>query len=268
MIQNIGNLDSQSAYMLRTLSAEKGNVFTTKDAFRLLKLSHQGVYDRLSDLVQRRWIVRLKNGTYFICPLETGDTGNITEHEFVIASKLITPYAIGFWSALNHQGLTEQIPDRIYILGTHRTSKPVRTLGTATYQIVLVPKCRFFGQQEIWLGSQKVVITDLEKTIVDSVSHPEYCGGMIEVVKSFKAAKNRLDFAKLTQYAKRMQKGVIFKRMGILLDHLEPNNEHLKLWEKNVSEGISLFDPQGNSKGPMSSRWNIQLNFNLREFSE
>ncbi|OGX06784.1 MAG: hypothetical protein A3G87_04370 [Omnitrophica bacterium RIFCSPLOWO2_12_FULL_50_11] len=242
---------------------EQRNVFTTRDAFRYLKLSRQGVYDRLSDLVKGGWIVRLRQGTYFISPFETGKEGGVTEHDFVIASYLVSPHAIGLWSALNQHGLTEQIPDRVYVLSTRRISKPTKKIGASTYQIIVIPKKRFFGTQEIWFGSKKAVITDLEKTLLDAFLFPQYCGGMIEVVKSFKNAISKINFSKLTHYANRIGKGVLFKRLGILMDQLKPDFKEKKIWLKQISKGISLFDPQGEPSGPIVSEWNIRVNFNL-----
>ncbi len=264
MANNINSLDERSAHLLRSVSTESGSVFTARDAFRYLKLSRQGTYDRLSDLVRGGWLVRLKRGVYFISPFEMGKEGGVTEHEFVIASYFISPYMIGLWSTLNQHGLSEQIPDRVYVLSTRRVSRPVRKIGASIYQIVVIPKKRFFGAQEIWFGSKKAVITDLEKTLLDALLLPEYCGGMIEVVKSFKAALAKIDFEKLTRYAQKMRKGVIFKRLGILMDHLKPGFSQKKIWQRHLSKGISLFDPQGVPEGPIVSEWNIRVNLNLK----
>lgn len=263
MTKSIYNLDPRSSNFLRTISAEVGNVFTTKEAFRYLRLSDQGIYDRLSDLQKGGWITRIKPGVYFICSFETGKEGGITEHEFVIASYLVSPYAIGFWSALNHHGLTEQIPDRVYILSTRRVSKPVRKISSSLYQIIVMPKSRFFGTQEIWFGSKKATITNLERTILDAFLHPEYCGGMVETVKSFKNALPKIDFSRLTRYALRMGKGILFKRMGILMERWKPDFNKREKWLKSISKGVSLFDPHGEKEGPIISKWNIRMNFNI-----
>jgi len=263
MAKNIKSLDRQSAHLLRAISSEMGAIFTVKDAFRYLKLSRQSVHDRLSALAKGGWIVRLKRGVYFISPFEAGEEGGVTEHEFVIASHLVQPSAVGLWSALNHHGLTEQIPDAVYIVTTRKVSSAIKKIGASKYHIITVPKNRFFGTQEVWFGANKASITDLEKTIVDAFLHPQYCGGMTEAVKSFKNAMGDLDLAKLTSYAKKTKKGVVFKRMGILMDILKPDFEQRPIWLKAVSKGISLFDPQGQAKGSIISKWNIRLNFNV-----
>ncbi len=266
MTKNIYSLDPKSAGLLREISADMGSVFTAKDALRYLKLSRQGVYDRLSALTRGGWIVRLKQGTYFVCPFETGKEGGVTEHEFVIASHLVEPYAVGLWSALNRHGLTEQIPDRVYVLSTQRVSRSVKKIGSAIYQIVVVGKKRFFGTQEMWFGARKALITDLEKTLLDALLSPEYCGGMVEVVKSFRTALPKLDVEKLAQYARRIGKGVLFKRLGVLMDTFKPGFQQRAVWAKEISKGVSLFDPTGEHQGPIVSRWNIRMNVDLKGF--
>lgn len=263
MTKNIYSLDEQSSSFLRTVSAKIGNVFTAKDAFQYLKLSSQGIYDRLSALQKGGWIVRLKPGVYFICSFETGKKGGITEHEFVIASHLVSPYTIGLWSALNYHGLTEQLPDRVYILSTRRVSRPVKKIDSAEYQIVFISKQRFFGIAEVWFGSKKARITDLEKTILDGFLMPEYCGGIIEVIKGYKSALGNLNFKKLTQYAIKMNKGVVFKRMGVLLDHWGIENKKKSHWLKKITTGVSNLDPQGLKEGRIVSKWNIRMNLDL-----
>ena len=263
MTCNVQTLDEKSANLLRKISSTKGNIFSAKDVIPILNLSKEGVYKRLYELVKGGWLARLKKGVYYICPFEVGDTGAINEHEFVIAQYIVSPYAIGFWSALNKHGLTEQIPDYTYLLTTKRVSNPLRTIGSSMYKIVTISNGNFFGFQKIWFGSQRVNITDLEKTLVDALMFPKYCGGMIEVVKSFKVALDRIDFDKLINYALRMKKGVILKRLGILMDYFCPKNKERKKIIKNISKGVNLFDPQGDVEGMIISEWRIRMNFNL-----
>lgn len=263
MTKNIYSLDPQSSNFLRTVSVEIGNVFTTADAFNYLNLSKQEVYDRLSDLTKGGWIVRLKQGVYFICSFETGKEGGVTEHEFVIASYLVSPYTIGLWSALNYHGLTEQIPDRIYILSPKRVSKPIKKVDSSEYQVITVSKNKFFGIEQVWFGSKKANITDVEKTILDGFLFPEHCGGITEVIKGFKNALSNIDFEKLTQYGIKLKKGVVFKRMGVLMDYWNVENTEKFKWIKYISKGISCLDPQGTKEGHIISKWNIKMNFDL-----
>jgi len=54
---------------------------------------------------------------------------------------------------------------------------------------VTVKPSKFFGPSIIKTGQRNVHITDPEKTIVDCLDKPKYCGGIIEVMKDLKNAK-------------------------------------------------------------------------------
>ena len=78
----------------------------------------------LHDLARKGWLRRLERGKYLILPLEAGMSGRYTEHEFIIAASLVTPYYIGFWTALNHYGYTEQFSATTFV--AIPTRKPPR----------------------------------------------------------------------------------------------------------------------------------------------
>src|SRR6266568_1419671 len=70
----------------------------------------------LNRLVRSGLIRRIKRGTY---ALTAGLPGFPEAHPFAIGMALVDPSAVSGWSALNHHGLTEQIP-RIVTLTTPR----------------------------------------------------------------------------------------------------------------------------------------------------
>jgi predicted transcriptional regulator of viral defense system len=51
-----------------------------------------------------------KRGLYVALPLAAGSTTNPRAHEFLIAMHLVSPAAIAYLTALNHHGMTEQLP--------------------------------------------------------------------------------------------------------------------------------------------------------------
>lgn len=64
---------------------------------------------------------------------------------------------------------------------------------------------------------QKIVIPEKEKTIVDALDHPEYCGGIEEVAKCLWNAKDDADisFEKILKYAKKNTKQHRNQKIGI-----------------------------------------------------
>ena len=76
----------------------------------MVEVSYNEAKKIANNLIHKRWLDRLTTETYLIVPLAAGETGEYTEHEFVIASHLAEPMYITYWSALSYHVLTEQVP--------------------------------------------------------------------------------------------------------------------------------------------------------------
>ena len=103
-------------------------VFSIEDAIKLdSSRDRRKTVKCLQALEKEGWIERLYRGKYMIIPLGA-EKGKYTEHEFVLASSIVQPYAIAYWSALSYWGLTSQIPNTVFIQTTKR-SKKLKLLG-------------------------------------------------------------------------------------------------------------------------------------------
>ena len=155
-----------------------------------------------------------KKGLYIIVPLDIGVKGadSFIMHNFVIASKLVEPYYIGYWSALNYYGFSDQIPATTFI-ATTKAKKGLNVLDTS-YLFVQVSKSRFFGTADIRIEGEKVKISDRNKTIADCLDHPEHGGGMDEIARSIYFSIEEIDITKIVKYAQKMGNVTIIKRLG------------------------------------------------------
>ena len=52
---------------------------------------------------------------------------------------------------------------------------------------------RFFGASRVWVGDVRVRVTDLERTLLDGLNKPRYCGDFGEVLHAFQLGTERLD---------------------------------------------------------------------------
>ncbi len=270
MAQKIKNLSSRETQLLSTLSAEDRNIFSFDDAFTRLGLTRNHARKFLHTLTEKGWLRPLEKGKYLIVPLEAIAGGVWSEEAFVIASNLVDPYSIGYWSALNYYGYTEQISRTIFVETTKRKFKTeIEVLGIP-YKFITLTSHKFFGTTTIWFGSKKVTITDKEKTLVDCLDHPEYCGGIVEVAKGLaNAVEDKIDFKKLSSHANKMNNRAIFKRMGYLSEVLElPVADYQEAWRKMLSTGYALLDPLSPNKGKYDSRWHIRVNVSKSNLTE
>ena len=258
------SLSRTESYLLSKLSSERTDIFTAKEVSEILDKSHAESRKIISNLRAKRWIDRIEAGKYLILPLSAGVKPRYTEHEFIIGSKLMTPYYIGYWSALSHYHLTEQIPFSVFIASTKRKSN--RTIFGVRYIFVALSEKKFFGYTGVSISGKTVYVSDREKTVADCLDHPEYCGDITEVAKALRSRD--LSYRKVVDYAIRMGNATILKRFGYLSEILNLDlDEGLKRKIlDNISRGYSVFDPALKSRsGKYNDKWKLLVNREIGE---
>jgi predicted transcriptional regulator of viral defense system len=271
MAQNNRSHATPALELVRELAAQGDRTFTAKQARKLapkVGLSESYVRQALHHLVLSGWLVRLRQGLY---ALSSTTPGVSPVHEFEIAMALVSPAAISHWSAMHHHGLTEQAPRKTFVLTTTEASVP-RTRGRSTgqdaqgyttsdavFQFVQVKPERFFGTEKVWVGEARVTFTDLERTLLDGLSRPQYCGDFAEVLHAFEAATGKLNIEKIIGYARRLDAATA-KRLGWILEHQSIGSDRLASLLAIPIKGYRVLDPTGPRKGPCDHRWMIQEN--------
>jgi predicted transcriptional regulator of viral defense system len=257
-------LSATAGQLLTTLSGRGQDIFTVSDAERVLHKPNTAVRKLLHGLAKRRWLQRLEKGKYLIVPLSAGMDSHYTENELVIASHLIAPYYISYWTALSHYGLTEQPTRTVYIAITKRR-QPL-TLHGVTYRFITLTRQKFFGYTRDWIGDKPVQMADRAKTLVDCLDHPELCGGIIEIAKGLWRSRNKVDWKQLTTYAQRMGNGAVLKRLGYLLQVLELGPANFsERFRTRLTAGYVVLDPLAPRKGSHNARWRLLINVDPAE---
>jgi predicted transcriptional regulator of viral defense system len=191
-------------------------------------------------------------------------------HEFEIAMVLVRPAAISHWSAMSYHGLTDQPPNIIFVLTPARSVPRLRfpkkhreeegySVGETVYRFVKVKPARFFGTQEVWVNESRVTITDPERTLLDGLSAPQYCGDFAEVLRAFEVSVPRLDLDRIIRYALRFDAATA-KRLGWVLERHAVDPDRLDLLRAVPIRGYRALDPKGPRLGPCDNRWMIQNN--------
>lgn len=253
------NLGPKSALLIQNLSKSGLKVFTKKDAQTLVRYDANSLNKILHNLTKKGWLRRIEKGKYMLVPMEVDSTEAYIESHFVIASKLVNPYYIGYWSALHFYGFTEQLLNTIFIVSTKRKYSFVHS--GVLFKFIKVKPYILFGFAEVKINNVKVYFSDKEKTIVDCLSSPEHCGGIQEIAKALWKAKDEISFEKIIEYALRMRNSVIFKRLGYLLQILGLSNKvDAEALRDHVKKGYSLLDPLLPPKGSFNSHWNLIIN--------
>lgn len=261
MAQNRRTLGNVGSNLLTELTRQGKRLFTFDDAAKIYGHSKGGLRDLLSTLVKRRWLQRMEKGKYLILPFEAGREGEWTEHEFIIASYLINPYYIGFRSALNYYGYTEQVSRTVFIASTRRKLKSALEISGVTYRFVYMRDRKFFGVTEVTLDGCRVNISEREKTIVDCLDRLDYCGGIVEVAKALCYGRDELSFAKMAEYARRNRNRSVSQRLGYLLETLDIGaDEVIALLHDAISNSYAPLDTLASSEGRYIERWKVLVN--------
>lgn len=257
-----GGLSKREALALTRLTAQNKTIITIGDIEDSIDVSYNDAKKIAHNLVEKKWLDRLKSGTYLIVPLEAGETGEYTEHEFVIASHLADSMYISYWSALNHHNLTEQVPLTVYAATTERV--PEREIHNITYKFITLTKKKFFGYNTEAVSNHTVNIATKEKTLVDCADHPEHCGGITELAKAFRNAED-INWEILVKYLLRIENGAAIKRIVYLSDLLNITLPRRNELENGFTEGYSKLDPTRSDDGKHSRKYRLLLNTSENE---
>jgi len=251
----------------KSLSARESRIlsdlsFRGKAIFAPADLETYGIDAKrfLRGLRRKGWIAWIKRGLYVIAPLEAGAEGarKHTVHGFVLASHIVSPSYVGYWSALNHHGMSEATPPAVYVA----TRAPVasRTIFDIPFVFVTLRPWKMFGTAKVMIEGEGVAISDPEKTLVDCLDHPEHAGGILPLAEVLREEIGRLDFDRIMRYAQRMRNTTILKRLGYLLEAQGRGDEARRIGRHRLGEGYSKLDPKLPAMGPTNDRWKLRVN--------
>lgn len=252
-------LSGKESRVLSELSYRNKSLFTAKD----LKGHVDDPRNFLHHLIEKNWVLKIMRGVYLIVPLEAGEGGAAayTLHSFAIGAVLVEPYYIGYWSALNFHGMTDQVPTSVYIATTK--SRHSREILSTKFVFVKIHPKKMFGTEEVEIEKMRVLVSSNEKTVIDCLDHPEYSGGLEEVAKSIYFAKDELDTKKIVDFAKKIGNTAVVKRLGYLAEVFEWE-EYLELLSRvKLKSGYSFLDPTLPKKGHIKERWKLVVNVSI-----
>lgn len=107
---------------------------------------------------------------------------------------------------------------------------------------------------------------DPERTIIDALKHPEYCGGVTEVAKGLWIQRREMSASHLADYALRLGVGAVIRRLGFLMELCEIGaaSEIARLRE-SLTASYHVLDPVLPPEGRYVARWRLRLNVTPEE---
>lgn len=206
--------------------------------------------------------------------------GPIEEEEILFEAN---PYAaLSHFSALVFHGLTDQFPyaftataplfpgrDSIP-LGTEpgdwegmplvRGRMPRRILGRPVEWTQVKPE-RFFGASVYEPRGYPIRVSNLEKTLLDTLQAPDRAGGIDNVLRAWALARDSLDLNALTEYVERLDIAVLRQRVGFIVEELGLHHPAFERWRDGAHRGGSSRLVGAVPFAPaFSERWQLSLN--------
>jgi predicted transcriptional regulator of viral defense system len=257
----------QMATLLAGLYDRAQTTFALADAQNITGLSSPLASSLLHKAARRGLVSRLKPGVFVIVPPDLGSAREYAGNPYLTASTLVgeAPLFISHASAMELHRMVTQPQLVVFASSSKRVRS--RVLHGTEFRFVFVRPEQYFGTIKHWVTKQEAVeVSDLERTIIDGLRQPEYCGGITEVAKGLWMRDNDINVTRLVDYALRLGIGAVIRRLGYVLElyKLAPENELTRLSDK-LTDTYLLLDPMLPKEGTHLRRWRIQLNVTPQE---
>ena len=270
MNDNRRGLGTAERQVLASLAALERPVVGVEEVLAARKLSRAAANLLLSRLARKGWLRRLRRGAYAVVPLASSSPTPRLENPLAAAMQLFAPCYISGWSAAEHWGLTDQIFNTVAVFSAKPQRRGTVEIASTKYRVRRVKEASIFGTARVWAGRVAIQMADVHRTVIDVLDAPEMGGGgrhALDVVRAY-WARSDADPERLLQYAVRLGRGTVFKRLGLTAERYgKTDAAWLQACRDHLSAGVSLLDPAGPPRGPIVSRWRLRVNIPLEPAS-
>lgn len=213
---------------------QKNPVFTMEDAAGYY--THiESARSAVKRLIRNGLAVKIRNDLYTCI---SGETGEPIADRFQIGSALSDSACISHHTAAEYYGLTDQVFYDVYVTSESRFN----TFEFDGYTYVHVREKIHSGTERIKY-SGGIRITDLERTVIDSIKDMDRISGIEEVVSIIEMAEG-LDPERLLKYLDEYGSQFLYQKTGYLL------------WNNRKKLGLDdIFFEKCKSKIGKSSRY-------------
>ena len=248
--------------MARRLRQSDLLYFTPTLVADLFSLGRRQAYRVIARLVAEGLADEIENGKYLLLGLEPEQ---VLSNPLYIASHIVSPAYVSYWSALHFYGFSQQVPLTTFV-ATTKKKQPV-AYRNFRFRFVTIKPHKFFGYRRDELGGLPVVVADEAKAIVDSLDLSAYAGGVSDVAEALRSALEpvgspAVDVATLVEYANRMANKSLGSRLGYLLEVIGHPADGLIRSASPVK-----LDPSRSRIGHIATRWHVVVNLPEREMA-
>jgi predicted transcriptional regulator of viral defense system len=245
------SVSRNEARLVGAISESDLAVFGIEEIASLTRWERARIHNTLRALESKGTVVRIKRNAYALEDV-------VAERSFEVATEVVKPSYISFWTALSYYGFTEQQVRTIQLVST-KQNEALRA-GPHTIEATKFKSGSFYGYGRV----EGFVIADKEKALVDSLYIPEKCGGLDEFAKCLKNSWPEIDGKRLAEYTIRFGNASLISRMGHLLEALGLGDARTteKLLRHRSESYVRLSPGDGRTVGH-DGRWRIIVNHEI-----
>lgn len=260
---------STRATIAKLSSAATGGLLSLETAAEVLAMPRLATSRRLAALTSSGWLSRVRRGIYSVRPLEAAPETKLAEEDpWSVAMRVFSPCYIGGWSAAGHWNLTEQLFRSTLVVTKRAVRRSNVIVGSSSFRVVRERAGRPSGVVTIWRSNAPIVVSGIERTIVDACAHPDWVGGGNQLVAVFRAAvhDHRMRPDDLLREARGAVTGAALGRLGLLIERYWPEASIVTTFAStNRGTGYARFDPALKRRGRLLRRWGVWMNTVLPE---
>ncbi len=260
-------LSTSAARLVATLYSHNRSIFHFQEAEKILG-GRTPASKVLSKLVNNGIVTRLKSGAFRLVPFELGFEKEYLGNPYLVARELIVGshkknnerYYLSHGSAFDLHQMVTQPQFIIYVSSTRMLRS--RTIQGTEFRFVRCNKRDLFGIVELWIDkNEKACVSDLERTLLDGLKQPDYCGGFSEVARAFSIKHDEIDPQKIIDYAIKLDVGAVNRRLGYLMELYNIGSRiYWEFLQTTLTSTYQLLDPALPAEGHHMAKWRLRLN--------
>ncbi len=258
-----------SARLIMGLYEKSKLIFSLKDITEITGISYNAALKLAHDLVKRGITSRIKPGKFILIPQEVGRSSDYVGNWYVVAREIVntSDYYISYYSAMDIHNMVVHPITKIYVSAAERHYKKFKNVGGISIEFIFVSNQNIWGIENYWATkSERVKVSDIEKTIIDCLYRPKFCGGILEIAKGIWIQKDKIDFERLLDYSLKFDKNIVIKRLGYILESLNlSKSAYLSKLHVKANNKYYILDPLLPTDETFKNSWKIIANIGREE---
>ncbi len=220
-------------------------VFSINDIAKIIGKNKRYAVLFMDRLKRKGLVARIERDKYILSSIDP----------FSLASNVVYPSYVSFFSGIRYYNLTTQIP--VYLAVAVLKQRKGLKFGGYKIQFIKIKSGMFFGYTRELIGKKHVFVAEKEKVILDCLYLPEYCS-IADTYYALQECLNEIDLEKVVRYGKQIGSSAVLKRLGYLLETLGIDiYPKIKGW---INKKYDKLNPSMAFGGKKNKKWMLVEN--------